>query len=197
MFGFLAKLFRTNSTPTVKVEMTTEMRMTPKVAESSIDEQVREQRRVNQENKLILTRVEKALASYPFIHENKIKEMAKGIVYGFKGDKVLSLQEKKDLGLASRRKYEKQMISCFALTHFEFDPNDFCKKLLYTERSIVWALAELKKLRKHKFVKKVKVEGYGTWDNKTYSIDNVPDIVAPDYTKEGPPILFFVMSKIS
>lgn len=163
---------------------------------SHISNPVTSEYQINFEKRLI-DRIKNALDKYPFIKKEKISFLADELIKNrLKHSKnILSLEEKRALNLNTRAKYAKELIECFInVEQFDFDPKWFCDNLLYTERSILWSLDEIEKLKQQKFVTKVSLEGKGKWDNKIYDINNIPIMEKVNYTEER--VLFFVIPKV-
>lgn len=146
--------------------------------------------------KAFLLRIKDALHRYDFVKKDKIEFLAKRILDdSYNQGEVLSLQEKKELNLNTRAKYSKELIDCFQdVEHFKFDPKFFCKNLQYTERTIVWALREIERLRNTGFIEKIHLSGMGEWNEKIVKLNNIPSLPIIDYTQEQ--CLFFVTGHI-
>ena len=153
--------------------------------------------------KQLKLRIENALSRYDFIKKEKISFLASELVNdNFKYSKdILSLEEKRTLRLNTRAKYTRSFVECFSnIEQLNFDPRFFCQNLIYTERTILFSLNDIDRLKKSKFVKQVIFEkqiiseGREEWVKNEYSLDEIPDFELVDYTRER--VLFFILSNI-
>lgn len=148
-------------------------------------------------------RIENALSRYDFIKKEKISFLASELVNDdFKHSKdILSLEEKRALGLNTRAKYARDFIDCFSdVEKLEFDPKSFCENLIYTERSILWSLDNLEELKGKKFIEKITLEkqivseGKEEWVTEIYNINELHEFEQIDYTKKR--VLFSILPNI-
>lgn len=163
---------------------------------SNISDPIISEHQIDFEKRLML-RIKNALSNYDFVRKDKISFLADELIHNnLKYSKnILSLEEKRSLNLNTRSKYAKEFIDCFVgIGSFDFDPKFFCENLKHTERSILWCLDEIERLKKLKFVKKVSLEGKGEWDEKICNIEDIPEMDTIDYTEER--VIFFICSKI-
>lgn len=147
--------------------------------------------------KAFFVRVKEALSKYSFIKKDKIEFLANRILdNSYNQGEILTLQDKKSLNLNTRAKYSKELVECFlSIETLKFDPKDFCQNLQYTERSIVWAIREIQRLKDVGFIDEVRLDGVGSWNERIVKIDNIPPFPVIDYTKER--CLFFVTGHIN
>ena len=154
------------------------------------------------ENQLKL-RIENALSRYDFIKKEKISFLASELVNdNFKYSKdLLSLEEKRALRLNTRAKYARNFIDCFSdVENLDFDPKFFCKNLIYTERSILWSLDNLDRLKENKFIEKITLEkqivseGKEEWVQEIYNINELHEFEQIDYTEKR--VLFSILPNI-
>lgn len=153
--------------------------------------------------KQLKLRVENALSRYDFIKKEKISFLASELVNdNFKYSKdLLSLEEKKVLGLNTRSKYARSFIDCFSdVEKLNFDPKFFCENLIYTERSILWSLDNLEELKGKKFIEKITLEkqivseGKEEWVTEIYNINELHEFEQIDYTEKR--VLFSILPNI-
>lgn len=138
-------------------------------------------------------RIENALSRYDFIKKEKISFLASELVNDdFKYSKdLLSLEEKRALRLNTRAKYARDFIDCFSdVEKLDFDPKFFCENLIYTERSILWSLDNLERLKENKFIEKITLEkqivseGKEEWVKEIYNINELHNFEQVDYTEK-------------
>lgn len=148
-------------------------------------------------------RIENALSRYDFIKKEKISFLASELVNdNFKYSKdILSLEEKRALRLNTRAKYARSFIDCFSdVEKLDFDPRFFCKNLIDTERSILWSLDNLERLKENKFIEKITLEkqivseGKEEWVQEIYNINELHEFEQVDYTEKR--VLFFILPNI-
>jgi hypothetical protein len=153
--------------------------------------------------KQLKLRIENALSRYDFIKKEKISFLASELVNDdFKYSKdLLSLEEKRALRLNTRAKYARNFIDCFSdVENLDFDPRFFCKNLIYTERTILWSLDNLERLKENKFIEKITLEkqivseGKEEWVQEIYNINELPEFEQIDYTEKR--VLFFISPNI-
>ena len=153
--------------------------------------------------KQLKLRIENALSRYDFIKKEKISFLASELVNDdFKYSKdLLSLEEKRALRLNTRAKYARNFIDCFSdVENLDFDPRFFCKNLIYTERTILWSLDNLERLKENKFIEKITLEkqivseGKEEWVQDIYNINELPEFEQIDYTEKR--VLFFISPNI-
>ena len=153
--------------------------------------------------KQLKLRIENALSRYDFIKKEKISFLASELVNdNFKYSKeLLSLEEKRALRLNTRAKYARSFIDCFSdVEKLDFDPKFFCENLIYTERSILWSLDNLEKLKENKFIEKITLEkqivseGKEEWVKEIYNINELRDFEQIDYTEKR--VLFSILPNI-
>ena len=153
--------------------------------------------------KKLKLRIENALSRYDFIKKEKISFLASELVNdNFKYSKeLLSLEEKRALRLNTRAKYARSFIDCFSdVEKLDFDPKFFCENLIYTERSILWSLDNLEKLKENKFIEKITLEkqivseGKEEWVQEIYNINEFHDFEQIDYTEKR--VLFSILPNI-
>lgn len=149
--------------------------------------------------KQLKLRIENALSRYDFIKKEKISFLASELVNDdFKYSKdLLSLEEKRALRLNTRAKYARNFIDCFSdVENLDFDPRFFCKNLIYTERTILWSLDNLERLKENKFIEKITLEkqivseGKEEWVQEIYNINELPEFEQIDYTEKRVLFLF-------
>ena len=153
--------------------------------------------------KQLKLRIENALSRYDFIKKEKISFLASELVNDdFKYSKdILSLEEKRALRLNTRAKYARNFIDCFSdVEKLDFDPKFFCKNLIYTERTILWSLDNLERLKENKFIEKITLkkqivsEGKEEWVQEIYNINELHEFEQIDYTEKR--VLFFISPNI-
>lgn len=153
--------------------------------------------------KQLKLRIENALSRYDFIKKEKISFLASELVNDdFKYSKdILSLEEKRALRLNTRAKYARNFIDCFSgVEKLDFDPKFFCKNLIYTERSILWSLDNLERLKENKFIEKITLEKQIVSEGKEelvkeiYNINELHEFEQIDYTEKR--VLFFILPNI-
>ena len=107
----------------------------------------------------------------------------------FEKDEVLSLEEKKSLGLNTRSKYSKFLIECFEPSRInEIDPRVVLENMHLAAFHKISRKKELQKFKNLGFVKKVKILPAGDEDDcqkiksckKVYSINEVPELPLPE-----------------
>ena len=107
----------------------------------------------------------------------------------FEKDEVLTLEEKKSLGLNTRSKYSKFLIECFEPSRMnEIDPRVALENMHLSAFHKISNKKELQKLKNLGFVKKVKIMPAGDKDDcqeiksckKVYSINEVPELPFPE-----------------
>ncbi|MFQ1014853.1 hypothetical protein [Avibacterium paragallinarum] len=153
--------------------------------------------------KQLKIRIEKALSKYAFVKKEKIEFLANEIINNnskYSKD-ILSLDEKRKLKLNTRAKYARSFIECFSnVENLNFDPKFFCHNLIYTERTILYCLDDIDRLKKSKVSDQFILEGQIITEEKEefikkiYNINEMPIFEEIDYTKKKG--LFFVMSNI-
>lgn len=148
-------------------------------------------------------RIENALSRYDFIKKEKISFLASELVNDdFKYSKdFLSLEEKRALRLNTRAKYARDLIDCFSdVEKLDFDPKFFCENLIYTERSILWSLDNLERLKENKFIEKITLEkqivseAKEEWVTEIYNINELHEFEQIDYTEKR--VLFSILPNI-
>ena len=153
--------------------------------------------------KQLKLRIENALSRYDFIKKEKISFLASELVNDdFKYSKdILSLEEKRVLRLNTRAKYARDFIDCFSdVENLDFDPKFFCKNLIYTERTILWSLDNLERLKEKKFIEKITLEkqivseGKEEWVQEIYNINELHEFEQIDYTEKR--VLFSILPNI-
>lgn len=153
--------------------------------------------------KQLKLRIENALSRYDFIKKEKISFLASELVNDdFKYSKdVLSLEEKRALGLNTRAKYARNFIDCFSeVEKLDFDPKFFCKNLICTEQSILFSLDNMERLKENKFIEKITLEKQivsewkEEWVKEIYNINELHNFEQVDYTEKR--VLFFISPNI-
>lgn len=200
MFSFLSSLFSKHKKSNTKnLAKTTEL--TPEIGIEVVLDRIPEDAPPTTAEEILfrkafLSRIKDALSRYEFIKKDKIEFLAKRILdSSYNQGEILSLQEKRALNLNTRAKYTRELIECFRdVDKLKFDPKDFCQNLQYTERTIVWALREIKRLKETGFINKVRLDGIGEWNEKIVKIHKIPEFPIIDYTQER--VLFFVTAHI-
>jgi hypothetical protein len=106
----------------------------------------------------------------------------------FKGEPILTVEEKRSLGLNTRRKYSRQFIEYFQPESLKnIEPHSVLEAMHLDAFHRVSRKKELRKLRQLGSVKQVKI----SWDaecikikspNKIYPIESVPELPVPGCT---------------
>ncbi|RZN58625.1 hypothetical protein [Avibacterium paragallinarum] len=154
-------------------------------------------------DKQLKQRIENALSKYDFVKKDKIEFLANEIINNHSkySKDILSLDEKRKLGLNTRAKYARSFIECFSnVENLNFDPKLFCQNLLYTERTILYCLDDIDRLKKNRaseqFIieEQIITEEKEEFTKKIYNINEIPVFEEIDYTKKR--VLFFVIANI-
>ncbi|WP_336368971.1 hypothetical protein [Avibacterium paragallinarum] len=154
-------------------------------------------------DKQLKQRIENALSKYDFVKKEKVALLANEIINNHSkySKDILSLDEKRKLGLNTRAKYARSFIECFSnVENLNFDPKLFCQNLLYTERTILYCLDDIDRLKKNRaseqFIieEQIITEEKEEFTKKIYNINEIPVFEEIDYTNKR--VLFFVIANI-